>query len=137
MSFWAGVLGLLSRWDLRIVFVDHVESAFDGTQGAMEVVFTGGPYLSAKIRMRRAAFDELSHLERERLIIHELLHILYRPVNSELTRSLGPGTSEIERRLAWVEEEILDNLAQALLSARYGTDAAAPRFAKEPKHGAS
>lgn len=131
LTYWGRVLGIIGRWDMQVRFVD--EGALGEAPGGSGVVGMAlafqGPYLDVSLSINRASFDKSTPAGREAMVLHELGHLVCQPISTELWRLIGRGT-ELEKRLEWAEEEVVDNFAQALLCARYGADRIMPRFVR-------
>jgi hypothetical protein len=112
-------LGLKNVWDVIFFYVDEIDG-----QKVFAEVEKDPPYLKAKIKFSRWAVDHALDRDLETVIIHELLHVVFEPIEI-VSRTYCDGSGEVGTELAAAMEITADHLTMVLRRLKYPVEDAA------------
>ena len=111
---WSKLLGLTPSWQIEYGFVDEFDEesipSLDGQKGAE--AGTLYPYRQGYILLKREAVDHGTKEEAERMVLHELIHILHAPLLKAIRESVpvnnkGMIDGPVEEATDWMTNIIL------------------------------
>lgn len=117
---WRKVLGLGSEWRIVVIISGGDPEAGDGAYEHVNVAAHTAVepgYFAARITVNSKCFDGEHHVDLEQVIVHELCHVLLRPVES-LVEAVMP------KKLADVVDQNMEALCERVSRALVRLDRA-------------
>lgn len=107
-NYWIKQLGLKGAWDITFYFVPDIDE-----QKIFAQVNKQPPYRKATIKFSRWAIDNALARELERVVIHELMHIVVDPLNA-VARTYFDESGEVGNSLSDAIETVADHVTEVL-----------------------
>ena len=128
LDLWSDFLGVNQTYHLEAVIIDTCSCNSEGmlTEGIpLAVTEVQFPYRDATISFTREGVDECEEEELERVVIHELLHVIMSPMGTRggwkaISRMQDLPDKDLLSVLSIFEEEVTDVLTRVLLRLKDG-----------------